>query len=79
MTHESFAVWACYTDLTFSKARSMQDADVIVIFSDPTHSYYSTDKNLMISGSDGSPFDGKGGEWATWRFDARKKMAEPYG
>ena len=65
MTHESFAVWSCYTKLTFNKARSMEDADVVVMFTETTHDYYSTDKNLMVAGGDGSSFDGKSGELAS--------------
>ena len=63
MTHMSFAVWSCYTELTFRKARTLQEADVVVMFSEPTHSYYSTAKDKVIPGSDGSPFDGKGGKF----------------
>merc|ERR1719244_263220 len=64
MTEHAVGVWACYSQLTFSRARSLRDADIVVMFSPRQHDWVHYRTKQIQRGSDGSPFDGPGGTLA---------------
>ena len=60
MTRLALGVWACYAQLDFSPARTIKDADIVVMFSEQVHGWFNYKTKVMVKGSDHYPFDGEG-------------------